>query len=139
MVPGGGLEPPRPCGQRILSPSRLPIPPSRPVRASMVPGPQSSGVRTIPTMKRRERRLFQLNDEIASLLEAERLAEEELIFHRHLDDDAQRDAAVSGNPLDRADAAETAADVARFEQHIINLRRDRAQLEARRERLLNRL
>ena len=27
VVPGGGLEPPRPCGQRILSPLRLPIPP----------------------------------------------------------------------------------------------------------------
>ena len=27
MVPGGGLEPPRPYGQRILSPLRLPIPP----------------------------------------------------------------------------------------------------------------
>ncbi len=27
MVPGVGLEPTRPCGQRILSPLRLPIPP----------------------------------------------------------------------------------------------------------------
>ena len=27
-VPGGGLEPPRPNGHRILSPERLPIPPS---------------------------------------------------------------------------------------------------------------
>ena len=26
-MPKGGLEPPRPCGQRILSPLRLPIPP----------------------------------------------------------------------------------------------------------------
>jgi len=31
MVPGGGLEPPRPCGLRILSPLRLPISPSGPV------------------------------------------------------------------------------------------------------------
>ena len=29
LVPGGGLEPPRPCDLRILSPLRLPIPPSR--------------------------------------------------------------------------------------------------------------
>jgi hypothetical protein len=29
MVPGGGVEPPRPCGRRILSPLRLPVPPSR--------------------------------------------------------------------------------------------------------------
>lgn len=28
-VPGAGLEPARPSGQRILSPLRLPIPPSR--------------------------------------------------------------------------------------------------------------
>src|ERR1700722_17640495 len=29
MVPGGGVEPPRPEGRRILSPLRLPVPPSR--------------------------------------------------------------------------------------------------------------
>lgn len=29
LVPGGGLEPPRPCDRWILSPLRLPIPPSR--------------------------------------------------------------------------------------------------------------
>jgi hypothetical protein len=90
-------------------------------------------------MKRRERRLFRINDEIAALNEAVRLAEEELIFHQHLDDDAKRDAAASGNPLDRADARETSADVARFEEHIQNLRNARAQLEAKRARLLDRL
>ena len=31
LVPRGGLEPPRPCGLRILSPLRLPISPSGPV------------------------------------------------------------------------------------------------------------
>ena len=30
VVPGGGVEPPRPEGRRILSPLRLPVPPSRP-------------------------------------------------------------------------------------------------------------
>ena len=30
MVPGGGVEPPRGCPRRILSPLRLPVPPSRP-------------------------------------------------------------------------------------------------------------
>jgi hypothetical protein len=29
LVPGGGVEPPRPCDRRILSPLRLPVPPSR--------------------------------------------------------------------------------------------------------------
>ena len=28
LVPGGGVEPPRPEGRRILSPLRLPVPPS---------------------------------------------------------------------------------------------------------------
>ena len=32
LVPGGGVEPPRPCDRRILSPLRLPVPPSRPGR-----------------------------------------------------------------------------------------------------------
>jgi len=105
----------------------------------MLPRPSRSGVRTIAPMKRRERRLFRINDEIAALGEAVRLAEEELIFHRHLDDDAKRDAAASGNPLDRADARGTAADVARFEEHIQNLRAEKAQLEAKRARLLARL
>ncbi len=31
LVPGGGVEPPRPEGRRILSPLRLPVPPSRQV------------------------------------------------------------------------------------------------------------
>lgn len=30
LVPGGGIEPPRYCYRRILSPLRLPVPPSRP-------------------------------------------------------------------------------------------------------------
>jgi hypothetical protein len=29
MVPGGGVEPPRAEARRILSPLRLPVPPSR--------------------------------------------------------------------------------------------------------------
>ena len=59
-------------------------------------------------MKRIERRLFKIGDQIGKLVEAERLAREELIYHQHLNDDAQRDALVSGSPIDRADARETA-------------------------------
>jgi hypothetical protein len=29
LVPGIGIEPTRPCGHRILSPARLPVPPAR--------------------------------------------------------------------------------------------------------------
>ena len=90
-------------------------------------------------MKRIERKLFRLGDEIAALDEAIRLAEEELIFHDHLNDDAQRDAAVSDSPIDRADARETAGDVSRMQRHIAGLRKDRERLDKRRSRLMNRL
>lgn len=90
-------------------------------------------------MRRIERRLFRLQDEIAALEQAERLAREELSYHQHLNDDAQRDAAVSGNPLDRADARETAGDVARFERHLETLRRKRTRLEEQRTMLLAKL
>ena len=39
LVPRGGLEPPRPCGLRILSPLRLPISPSGLVRQELVQRP----------------------------------------------------------------------------------------------------
>ena len=90
-------------------------------------------------MKRIERKLFQLSDEIAALQRAETLAAEELIYHEHLNDDTQRDAAVSGSPLDRADARETASDVARFAKHVDELRRRRLKLEEKRTKLLARL
>jgi hypothetical protein len=49
-VPGGGVEPPRPCGRRILSPVRLPIPPSRQVEWAVPrpPGPSIEGVSGTP-------------------------------------------------------------------------------------------
>ena len=90
-------------------------------------------------MKRIERKLFRIGDEIAALEEAIRLAKEELIFHDHLNDDAQRDAAVSGSPLDRADAKETASDVQRMQDHIASLEADRDKLDKRRVRLLSKL
>ena len=67
------------------------------------------------------------------------MAAAELEVHRHLDDDARRDAAVSGNPIDREDARDTAADVARFSHLIVHLREERQRLEAKRDRLLARL
>ena len=76
-------------------------------------------------MKRIERKIFQLGDEIEALIRAEQLAAEELVYHQHLNDDAQRDAVVSDNPIDRADARETGSDVARFERHLSDLRRQR--------------
>lgn len=90
-------------------------------------------------MRRIEKKLFALNDQIAALARDEALAEEELIYHRHLHDDAARDAAVSDSPIDRADARETQGDVDRFERHIAKLRRSRLRLEAERDAYLKRL
>ena len=90
-------------------------------------------------MKRIERKLFRINDELAALQRAEELAVEELYYHRHLNDDTQRDALVSGNPIDRADARETAGDVARFERHISELGQKRARLEEQRAKLLRKM
>ena len=90
-------------------------------------------------MTLRHRRLFRLNDRLQRLAEEERLAAPELEVHRHLDDDARRDAAVSGNPLDREDARDTAADVARFERLVAGAQEKRRRLEAKRDRLLARL
>ena len=90
-------------------------------------------------MRRVERRLFKINDEIEALREAERLAGEELSYHRHLADDAERDAAVSDSPFDRADARESSADVVRFEAHLDMLQQKRLRLEGERNRLMRTL
>ncbi len=90
-------------------------------------------------MGRLEQRLFRINDEIAALRRDEERVAEELIVHRHLNDDAQRDAAVSESPIDRADARDTAADVARFESSLASLQKQRAKLEAKRDKLLSKL
>jgi hypothetical protein len=89
-------------------------------------------------MRRLEKRLFKLGDEIAALRAEQNLAREELVYHQHLNDDAQRDAA-GGSELDRADARETAADVARTEAHIEDLERKIRDKEARRDQLIERL
>ena len=90
-------------------------------------------------MKRIERKLFRIGDELAAIDEAIRLAREELIFHDHLNDDAQRDAAVSDSPIDRMDARETASDVARMQDHIESLEITKRRLEIKRKKLLGRL
>ena len=134
FVPEAGLEPARPCGQWILSPSRLPF------RHSGRDGDCREVHRAYdPGMGRLETRLFAINDALAALSEEERLVEAELVHHRHIDDDAQRDAAVSGWQSDRMEAASTAADVARFERRMREISDKREKLERRRRRLIDRL
>jgi hypothetical protein len=88
---------------------------------------------------RTERKLLAIGDRLAAVDRSLHQARDELAFHRHLDDDARRDALVSGHPIDRADAAQTASDVARFERIIAKLEAERNRLEQRRRRLLAKL
>ena len=89
-------------------------------------------------MARIHDRLFRINEELARLVEEERLTGAELEVLQHLDDDARRDAAVGG-PLEREDARESAGDVLRIESALRSARQRRGRLEAKRDRLLARL
>ena len=89
--------------------------------------------------RRIERRLFAISDRLERLRQEELIVAEELSVHRHLHDDAVRDAAVSEHAEDRAEARETAALVARFEREIKTLRQERRGLESKRAELLAKL
>jgi chromosome segregation ATPase len=86
-----------------------------------------------------ERRLFRLNEELQRLRGDLEQTAGELEMHRHLDDDARRDAAVSDSPPDRAEAQQTARDVRRIDAAVGGLRRRIAELEDERDRLLSKL
>ena len=89
-------------------------------------------------MNRVERRLFRVNDDIARLRREVELAEGELNMHRHLADDAARDAAVSEG-LERAESRAASKDVAALRAALDRARRDLERAEARRLALLERL
>ena len=90
-------------------------------------------------MARDKERIFRINDEIAALRRDEHLAFEELIMLGHLDDDAQREAAVSGNPMDVAEARDTAFVLDEGERHVQALRAARERLERKRDGMLEKL
>ena len=89
--------------------------------------------------RRIHKRLFRIADELVALRQEERQVSAELDYHRSINDDAQRDAVVSGANMDRLEASSTAKDVERFVKrlHQISVRRER--LEAKRASLLRRL
>jgi hypothetical protein len=91
-----------------------------------------------PSLKRLHRRLFRINDKIDAIDREEGLVSAELEYHRAIDDDAQRDAAV-GNYIDREEAGLTSADVRRFEKTLSDLAAKKEQLTAKRDQLLSRL
>lgn len=90
-------------------------------------------------MGRIERKLFQIQDELQQLDQQEQQVEEELSYHRHLLDDAERDALVAGSRMAWLDRDQTAADVSRFESLLDKLSQRRAHLEKKRQDLLGKL
>ena len=86
-------------------------------------------------MRRIERKIMKTNDQLAALREDLRLLTEELNYHQHLDDDAQRDAAL-GDAEDRALAYETNNDRLRFERLVRETQARIDKTEVRRARFL---
>ncbi len=84
-------------------------------------------------------KLFRLLEELRDLDEQVALVRAELEAHHHINDDALRDAAVSGHYIDREEAQLTSSDVVRFTTALERLGRRRAKLEEKRQRLLDRL
>lgn len=99
---------------------------------------KAPGTDTLGLLKRLHRRLFSLNEEIASLQAEARLVAAELEYHRSINEDAQRDASV-GNYIDREEAGLTRADVRRFERTLANLEERTTKLTVKRDRLLTKL
>jgi len=88
------------------------------------------------SLKRIHERIFRLTDKIEEIEREEVLVAAELDFHRSINDDAQRDAAV-GNYIDREEAGLTAADVRRFERTLKDLSDKKGRLERKRDILLS--
>ena len=89
-------------------------------------------------MKRVARKIFSINDQINDIDRELAITRAELEYHRAINEDAQRDAAV-GNYIDREEASLTRGDVRRFERTIDKLVARRAKLEDKRATMLDRL
>jgi len=89
-------------------------------------------------MKRIHRKLFAVNDQIAEVDRELKLTRAELEYHRSINEDAQRDAAV-GNYIDKEEASLTRGDVRRFEKTIGKLEAKQQQLAIKQAKLLDQL
>lgn len=89
-------------------------------------------------MRRIEKKLFRLTDEIAALAAEEQRLKAELAEHQRLHDDARLDA-VDGDAEDRAVFREIQPDVDRFRRAVDDVRTRRALLEGKRAELLAKL
>jgi len=87
-------------------------------------------------MRRLEKKLLKVLDELESLTTQRHLVEAELEAHRHIDDDAQRDAAMG---IDRLEALSTRSEVARFNRLLHDIVTRQGHLEATKAQLIARL
>ena len=85
------------------------------------------------------RKLLRITDRMQALNAERGQVSSELVFHRHINEDAQRDAAVSETNEDRLEATATAADVRRFEKRLRDIDRELEKLERKRQSLLAKL
>ncbi len=89
--------------------------------------------------RRISKQIFVLNDRLIHLNEEEERVSAELDYHRHLADDAVRDAAVYESSLHRDEADRALADVNRFERALDEVHDRREALLAKRDRLMGRM
>ena len=85
------------------------------------------------------RKLLHVTDKMHSLQAERGQVSSDLALHRHINVDAQRDAAVSGTNEERLEATSTAADVRRFEKRLADIDKALAKLERKRQSLLAKL
>jgi hypothetical protein len=90
-------------------------------------------------VRRTERRLFKLNEELARLHTEEALTRGELEMHAHLHDDDVRDAVVSDEPADRAQQRQSAKDVERLRGALESVRSKIERTQRTRDELLAKL
>jgi hypothetical protein len=84
-------------------------------------------------------RIKGITAQIAVLDSQIKQSSEEMSMLEHIDDDAQRDASVTDNYEDRAEAKMTRSDVARMSKQIANLEKDRSRLVTKRDKLIAKL
>ena len=89
--------------------------------------------------RRLSKQIFSVNDRLKHLDQEEARVSAELDYHRHLADDAVRDAAVIGSSLHRGEAERAMADVDRFERALDEIDHRRAILVHKRDRLMDRM
>lgn len=90
----------------------------------------------VEPVKRVEKKLLKVLDELEGLSAQRGLIEAELEAHRHINDDAQRDAAMG---IDRLEALSTRAEVTRFKRLLLDIVMRQGYLEETKNRLMSQM